>query len=1106
MPLFLHRAERTDLLADGLADLLADPLDDPFAAELVVVPARGVERWLSQWLSHRLGTGGRGRDGVCAGVGFASPHSLVSLLLDRERDDPWDPDRLVWPLLEVIDGVLAEAWAATLALHLGHGVPGREGELRRNRRYAVARRLAGLFASYARQRPRLVTDWREGRDTDGCGGELADDLSWQPELWRRLVAAVPHPAPDQRHADAVARLEAGGDSLDLPGRLSLFGHTRLPVTEVDLLRALGRLRDVHLWLPQASPDLWDDLAGVAADGPVRRRDDTSAGHVGHPLLGSLGRDARELQRALLDAVDHDTHLAADHPPPTTLLGHLQADLRANRAPTAAERAARVIHPGDRSVQVHACHGPHRQVEVLREVLVGILQDRPELEPRDVLVMCPDVETYAPLIEAGFGLGEVVPDGHPAHGLRVRLADRALSSTNPLLGLAARLVELAGGRFTATEVLDLLALDVVRRRFRLDDDDLVRIAHWVTESGVRWGLDRHQRAAFDMSGFGHNTWRAGLDRVLLGVAMSGDGLRHLGPALPLDDVGSNDVDLAGRLAELGDRLSRCVAALGEAATVADWIGALGQAVRELGDVPPDDAWQVAQFDQELARTLAAAGEGTATPLRLADVRALLVSRLGGRPTRANFRTGTLTVCTMVPMRSVPHRVVCLVGLDDGVFPRTQWTDGDDVLARDPMTGERDVRSEDRQLLLDAVLAAGDTLVVCYTGAGEHTGAERPPAVPLGELIDAVCATADGVECVVRHPLQPYDPRNLRPDTLGTPAPFSFDPAALAGARAAAGERRPPEPFLPGPLPPGEPDDVNLDDLVRFLLHPVREFLRGPMALGTPREAEEVLDGIPIDLTALEQWDIGDRFVTALLDGADPGAVFLAEQLRGSVPPGQIGTAALERIIHEVQKLLDQTAGLREATPRTLDVSVDLGGGRRLTGTVPGVFGSRVVSVGYSRLRAKQRITSWVQLLALGAAFPDESWTAHTVGRGKAGPTRALAGPLDHRAEEWLARLVAVRDEGLTRPLPLPLRTAAAWAETHAAELLGDPRSADQVARREWTTDPFHPWGITAEDADPWHEMVWGAAAPLETLLDAGLGDLAWQVWEPLVTGGERVGPL
>ena len=243
--------------------------------------------------------------------------------------------------------------------------------------------------------------------------------------------------------------------------------------------------------------------------------------------------------------------------------------------------------------------------------------------------------------------------------------------------------------------------------------------------------------------------------------------------------------------------------------------------------------------------------------------------------------------MVPMRSVPHRVVCLLGLDDGVFPRSQWVDGDDVLARGPLTGERDVRSEDRQLLLDAVLAARDALVVCYTGAGEHTGAVRPPAVPLGELVDAVEATADGVDVVSRHPLQPHDPRNLSPGALDTPAAFSFDAASLAGARAAAADRTPEPGFLPQPLPAPTPGDVNLDDLVRFLLHPVREFLRGPMALATPREADDVLDGIPIDLSALEEWAVGDRFVTSLLAGDDPGAVFVAEQLRGTIP--QAGSA-------------------------------------------------------------------------------------------------------------------------------------------------------------------------------------------------------------------------
>ena len=369
MTLHLHTAERTDALADGLAELLVTPLADPFAREVVVVPARGVERWLTQRLSHRLGVGARGGDGVCAGVDFVTPHSLVSMLLDRDAEDPWSPDRLAWPLLEVIDGCLDEPGFSDLGRHLGHGDPTDE---RSARRYAVARRLAGLFGSYAVQRPQLVRDWRAGDDTDGDGEPLASDLRWQAELWRRLVDRVEAPAPDVRHATTLARLAAGDAGLDLPGRLSLFGHTRLPVTEVELLRALGEHRDVHLWLPQPSPVLWAALAPTAHVGPVARAEDGSAGVVAHPLLASLGRDSRELRRTLGEL--ETDQLTAGFADPTTLLGWLQADLRANRAPDAATLASRVRVPADLSVQVHACHGTARQVDVLREVLVGLLQE------------------------------------------------------------------------------------------------------------------------------------------------------------------------------------------------------------------------------------------------------------------------------------------------------------------------------------------------------------------------------------------------------------------------------------------------------------------------------------------------------------------------------------------------------------------------------------------------------------------------------------------------------------------------------------------------------------------------------------------------------------
>lgn len=1092
MTLQIHRASRTDVLADRLGELLATPLDDPFAEEVVVVPARGVERWLTQRLSHRLGTGPRGGDGVCAGVRFLSPRSLVSLLLGRDTDDPWDPERLVWPLLATIDESLDDRGFETLARHLGHGLAGPDGELRRNRRYSVAIRLAHLFASYAVQRPSLVTAWRAGGD-----GDVAEDLRWQAELWRRLLPRVGAPPPDVRHAETIATLRAGGDGLPLPGRLSLFGHTRIPVTEVELLQALGEHREVRLFLPQPSPALWDALAGLG--GVVAREDDTSADRVGHPLLASLGRDARELRRTL-DGIDAELVPAPDADR-ATLLGWLQHDLRANHAPTYDERAGRHLADDDRTLQVHACHGPARQVDVLREVLVGMLQDDPTLEPRDILVMCPDIETYAPLISAGFGLATT--DGHPAHQLRVKLADRALTSTNPLLSVAGDLLELSGGRVTAADVLDLAATEPCRRRFGFTDDDLDRVSRWVARAGVRWGLDAEARRAFSMDGFEHNTWRAGLDRILLGVAMSGDDHRHLGRGLPLDDVGSNEIDLAGRLAELVDRLDTCLTGLAGARTVAEWTDRLRAGVRGLTDVAADDAWQLPQFERELARAAASAHDGE-IELRLSDVRAMLQLRLAGRPTRANFRTGTLTVCTMVPMRSVPHRVVALVGLDDGVFPRAGAVDGDDVLGRPPLTGERDARSEDRQLLLDAVLAATEHLVITYTGANEQSGARRPPAVPLGEILDAADRTTAAPvrdRVLTHHPLQPYDARNFVPER-----PFSFDAAALAGARSAWGVRREPPPFLTGPLGTREREDVSLAELKAFLGHPVRAFLRERLDVATPFEPDDLADAIPVTLDSLEKWQIGDRLLRELLAGHDPVAVMTAEQLSGSLPPGGLGAGVFNEVVEECQRLWSRTAEIRDGERRSVDVDVDLGDGRRLTGTVPGVYGTRVVSLGYSRLNARQRIQAWVDLLALSATYPDQHWTAHAVGKDRAGPKRALSGPLDHRAVEWLRTLVELRDRGLCAPLPAPVKTAAAWAEAHARELMGQDFSPYAAANREWETDPFNQFGIEGEDADGYHQRVYGARASLDVLVAAGLGEVAWRIWEPLLTGAEKVGPL
>ena len=1111
MSLNLHRAERSDVLVQRLADVLAAVPADPFTRDVVAVPSRGVERWIAQSLSSTLGAG-PASDGVCANVVFPSPGRLVREALAAASgiepdDDPWEERRLPWPLLEVIDACAGEDWCRTLGRHLGlvgeRGLPRASGP---GRRMAVAQKLAGLFTTYGSERPSMLQAWRDGRDEDGYGEPLDPDLVWQAELWRRLRTHLDVPSPAERIGPACERLRAERDLVDLPERLSIFGPTRLTTAQLAVVDALADQRDLHLWLPHPSDGLWQHVsAGVDGEAIATRRADGTAALVAHPLARSLGRDAREMQVRLGEntSARTDEHVAAPTTP-DTLLGVLQHDLHADASP----RGDHALAADDHSVQVHACHGRHRQVEVLREVVLGLLEDDPTLELRDLIVMCPDIEAYAPLISASFGVevdglertdGFGGPDGleqtdglgggesqqpHPGHRLTFRLADRSLRQTNPVLGVAARLLELADARLTASEVLDLVAVPPVRRRFRLDDDALERVGDWVRRAGVRWGMDADARGSYGLAGLGQNTWESGLDRILTGVVMDEEDLRTIGSALPLDDVDSTEIDLAGRLTEMLDRIGAALDALGREQSLDDWIRALDDAVDSLVDVAPSDAWQVTQARAVLAGAVAAAGDGgSATRLRLSDVRALLGDRLRGRPTRANFRTGHLTICTMVPMRSVPHRVVCLLGLDDGVFPRGTRVDGDDVLARRPRVGERDRRSEDRQLFLDAIVAAKEKLVILYTGADERTGAERPPAVPLGELLDVLdrtavvppgaagagspgATTADAPRVrdrvVVRHPLQPFDARNFEPGRLAGADPFSFDAASYAGSVAMRDGQREVAPFLSGPLPAvstgsttrdgssGGQDTVELEKLIRFLEHPVRGFLQQRLDLRTADEEDQPSDAVPVAPDKLEEWAVGDRLLRSGLRGRSGRDAVTVELLRGELPPGRLGHGVIDPIADNVAAILEKTQRMLSVDAQTIDLSVSLPSGVTLAGTVPRVYGDRPIRIEYSKLSPKHRIRAWVQLLALAASDPDRSWRAAVVGRGPNTKDPVIGsfmgGVSAEEAQGHLDELVRIYALGLTRPLPAPPKTSCAYASARARNL--SPENACAIAGKEW----------------------------------------------------------
>ncbi len=921
MTFLVHRAERADVLATALAEIFREPLADPFEAEVVAVHSKGVERWLSHQLAMELGTSPGHADGVSANLDFRFPGDLVSDALAAATgidpaEDPWRPERLCWPLLEVIETALDEPWLAQLARHLGRAAGDAPDHPDRDRRLAVVRHLADLFDRYGVHRPAMVRAWAAGDHQDGGGGPLGADLAWQAELWRRLRAAMSVPSPAERLAVGCETIAAEPGLVALPQRVVLFGLTRLPASYVDVLRAVAVERDVHVMALHPSHAAWAAVAGSAESG---ERAGSAGLAVNHPLLRSWGRDSREMQLVLQQRIDPEADpnslvdpavIERHHPlpatEPVTLLARLQAAIRADQPlPLPGERPP--LAPEDRSVQVHACHGRARQAEVVREAITHLFAADHSLEPRDVVVLCPDIDELAPLLHAAFDdvavKGGAASGATPPPAIPYRLADRSLRETNPVLGALAVLLDIVDGRLTASEVLGFAALAPVRHRFRLDDDDLERIADWVEATGTRWGLDAAHREPYDLATVGAGTWEAGITRLLLGIVMTEDDDRLVGGALPLDDVDSGDIDLAGRLAELIGRLGTTVRELCEPRTIGAWIESLHGAADRLFATRAADAWQRSQLDRLLEETAVEAGVGPdagtdADPtLRLAEIRDLLADRLKGKPSRAAFRTGDMTMCTLVPMRSVPHRVVCIVGLDDGAFPRAGSPDGDDLLVQTRQIGDHDRRSEDRQLLLDAVLAAGDALVITYAGRDVRTNEVLPPAVPVNELLDVIDASvsvADGAarNVVVRHhPLQPSHPRNFEAGALAA-GPWSFDPDQLAGARASLAPAVAPPPFLSARLAPPPPTTViALADLVTFVNHPVRAFLRQRLDLSLRSYDDSPGDSLTVEMDALQQWSVGDRFLEGVLAGRDPEALAQAELARGLLPPGVLGQRVL-----------------------------------------------------------------------------------------------------------------------------------------------------------------------------------------------------------------------
>ena len=860
-------------------------------------------------------------------------------------------------------------------------------------------------------------------------GEMSDALgfdAWQAVLWRALHTVIPGPDPVERHDALVAGLESGAIDVPWP-RVAVFAPRSLAAPQVALLSSLAHRVRVDVWVV-SSPS--------------------------HPLHSALGRRATELW---------------------ALLEHAATTVRELGDPATTPR-----------VQVHASHGPGRQVEVLREALTALLADDPTLEPRDVAVLCPQPAALAPHLTAAFA-ADALDDGwaHPARTFRVQIAGLEASASNQAAALVRDILELGATRATARDLLALLAHPFVARRFGLRADDLDRLGELVPAASIRWGINRDHRARFALGDIVPNTWQIGVQRLLLGEALADEAGASAGVIAPVDDVESSDVVRVGALAEFVSRVARLVQQCGSRTTASGWVDRFAAIVDALVEAPFEEAWQVRQVHAVLADLRVQAAEAPAL-LSVHDAIALLDAHFARRGPRPTFGNGSLIVSSLSALAHVPHRVMCLVGLDATSFPRHELADGDDLLGRLEIAGTPDAGSADRHDLFAALLSAEEHVVVVHQGRSSLTNEVHPPAPGLIDLIEFA-----GPDAVRHEPLQPFAPA-----LFDAAAPRSFDADALAGARALLGERRAePDRWSVGYLPLADPPAAYDLDLIRqFMVHPAKYFLRR-RAQFVPDDATDLPTDLPLELGGLERWQVGDRVLADVLRGLPLPDALSAEWLRGELPPADLGTRVLEQTRSTLEGILGRLdpAWLREApTSHPVEVSID---GLRLTGRVA-TRADAVAHVTFSRPRARHLASAWIEALALTVAL-DRVVEGVVVGA----KTRIRLVPPDPEvAQRHLATLLGLAEEGLQRILPLPAETGHTWASR--AHQGADPTEGWDLTNA-WGCDSDHdtvwplvfpkprrPWTATTTD-EPW-------AQPGER---SQLGSLARLVWLPLVRAEE-----
>ncbi|WP_239482682.1 exodeoxyribonuclease V subunit gamma [Paraburkholderia sp. C35] len=1147
--LMLIHGNRSERLRDLLVEWMKRYPLAPLENETILVQSNGIAQWLKLALAADPDPAtGSGGCGIAAALDISLPSSFIwqayRAVLGAQavaEISPFDKSRLVWRLMRVLPALIDQPAFAPLRRFISHDDD-------RRKRFQLAERIADLFDQYQMYRSDWLASWASGDDSvldaRGESHALPDEQRWQAALWRELIAdvalatqggAAPQVMSDGGraavHEAFLARVNAWGSEEDseaghdarprgLPRRVIVFGISSLPRQSLEALAAISRWTQVLMCVPNPCAHYWADIVPDKellraqhsrqqrrAGAPAELQADELHLHA-HPLLASWGKQGRDFI-GLLDEFDNAEARERYRPQfagigqridlfeereAETLLQQLQDDIRDLRPLHETKEEWPPVDPEmDTSIRFHVAHGPQREVEILHDQLLAAFNADPTLRPRDVIVMVPDIDAYAPHIQAVFGL----LDRDDPRYIPFSVADRGQRKADPLVGALEMLLSLQHSRLTVSDLLDLLDVPALRRRFDIDESDLPTLRAWMRGANVRWGLHAEHRASLglplDDNAAAPHTWMFGLRRMLLGYAVGSDTQAWAGIE-PFGEVGGLDAALLGPIVRLIDELDHAWRTMSEPATPAEWCERLRQLKQAFFSADDgNDAYTLARLDNILHTWLDACDEaGLDDLLPLSVVADYWLSQLDETGLAQRFFAGAVTFATLMPMRAIPFRRVCLLGMNDGDYPRTRVPMDFDLMRGYYRPGDRSRREDDRYLLLEALLSARDHLHVSWVGRSINDNSERPPSVLIGQLRDHLAAgwqleddEQDGQHALVdaltvEHRLQPFSAGYFPVDAAAGASPlftYAAEWRAAPPEKAASGAQQ------DAPLAAiVREEPLSLRELTDFLRNPVKAFLAQRLRVALDVEEAASDDQEPFELDGLDTWKLQSELIGAqaaeVHDDGDASAIAAARDAclavirrRGDVAAGGFGDLASDKLIEPMDKLFQeyrqQLARWPVANAREREIGFEVEGehgklaladwlGHWRTdheGKLARVLleTSELVDGKTRRYRYAKLVAPWVQHLAANL----DGQQASTVIVSKKGVVEFP--PLkDGDAAAYLGALLRAWEEGMRSPLPLAVETGFDWifaggTPRREADQPQDLSDARKAARRKYEGD-------------------------------------------------------